>query len=197
MSYSLSSFYAANSENSTSSNSRNSKQSNVCYTLPLTCQICLGKVKDPSVCPNLHAFCSFCIDIWLEKTKQCPTCRVPITNETPCRRILGGLENTDEVDKLKPTEFSHSSTRKARFHALFQQYEDEMERINAYNDSLNDELTKLKEGGGNRGSNTNGNPSSPQKDMLQMLKDKLQCAQQDLDKSTIDRDFLKQVDHVK
>lgn len=104
----------------------------------------IGKVKDPSVCPNLHAFCSFCIDIWLEKTKQCPTCRVPITNETPCRRILGGLENTDDVDKLKPVDFSQSAVRKARYQCLFQDYEDEIERLNAYADSLNSELAKLK-----------------------------------------------------
>ena len=51
---------------------------NVSSTLPITCQICLGRVKDPSVCPNLHAFCSTCINMWLEKSKQCPTCRTSI-----------------------------------------------------------------------------------------------------------------------
>lgn len=96
------------------------------------------------MCPNLHAFCSFCIEIWLEKSKQCPTCRVAISAETPCRRILGGLENTDDVDKLKPADFSHPGTRKARVHCLFQQYEDEIDRLNAYIDSLNNDLAKLK-----------------------------------------------------
>ena len=47
-------------------------------TLPITCQICLGRVKDPCVCSNLHAFCSFCIEIWLEKSNHCPTCRTSI-----------------------------------------------------------------------------------------------------------------------
>lgn len=103
-----------------------------------------GKVKDPSVCPNLHAFCSLCIATWLEKAKQCPTCRVPITNEAPCRRILGGLDNADDVDKLKPVEFSHASVRKARFQCFFQEYEDEIDRLNAYADSLYAEIAKLK-----------------------------------------------------
>lgn len=150
-----------------------------------------GRVKDPTVCPNLHAFCSFCIDIWLEKSKHCPTCRVAITAETPCRRVLGGLENTDDVDKLKPTDFSHASTRKARYHALFQLYEDEIDRLQTYIDSLNDELKKLKEN--TDPTRADSSSSSPQKDMLQILKDKLQAAQLELDKATTDREFLKQV----
>ena len=104
----------------------------------------IGKVKEPCVCPNLHVFCAFCIDIWLEKTKQCPTCRIPITNETPCKRLLGGNENLDEVDLLKPTEFSLIGTRKARYLNLFQLYEEEIERLNKFIDSLNDEINKLK-----------------------------------------------------
>jgi hypothetical protein len=69
---------------------------------------------------------------------------VAISNETPCRRILGGLDNTDDVDKLKPTEFSYAATRKARHHLLYQQYEEEIERLNAYIDSLNSDIDKLK-----------------------------------------------------
>jgi hypothetical protein len=92
----------------------------------------------------MHVFCAFCIDIWLEKTKQCPTCRIAITSETPCRRLLGGNESVDEVDQLKPTEFSHLATRKARFLNLFQLYEDEMDRLNKYIDSLNDEIKQIK-----------------------------------------------------
>ena len=117
---------------------------NVCHTLPITCQICLGRVKDPRVCSNLHAFCSFCIDIWLEKGKQCPTCRVPINQENPCRRILGGVENIDDVDLLKPSDFSHSTVRKARYLSFFQQYEDEIARLLKYIDSLNLEISKYK-----------------------------------------------------
>ena len=96
------------------------------------------------MCPNLHVFCSFCIEIWLEKTKQCPTCRIQIHKENPCRRILGGVENFDEADALKPCEFSNEAVRKARFLNLFQQYEDEIVRLNKYIDSLNIDITKLK-----------------------------------------------------
>lgn len=100
------------------------------------------KVKQPAVCPNMHTFCSLCIDIWLEKTKQCPTCRVSITKDNPCRRLLGGYDSKDDL--LVPTEFSHSSTRKARFFSLFQQYEDEITRLLTQIDALNNEITNLK-----------------------------------------------------
>ena len=124
----------------TSANTSNPVQS----TLPITCQICLSKVKEPCICPNLHVFCAMCIEIWLEKTKQCPTCRISINKENPCRRILGGIENSDDVDMLKPTEFSHPSTRKARYLSLFQQYEDEISRLLLQIDSLDAEVAKFK-----------------------------------------------------
>ncbi len=113
-------------------------------TLPITCHICLGKVKEPCVCPNLHAFCSFCIETWLEKSKQCPTCRIVINKENPCRRVLGSADTFDDVDMLKPTDFSHASIRKARLFNLFEQYEDEITRLNKHIDSLNVDITKLK-----------------------------------------------------
>ena len=43
-----------------------------------------------------------------------------------------------------PTDFSHSSTRKARFYALFNQYEDEISRLIKQIDVLNNEITELK-----------------------------------------------------
>ncbi len=141
----------------------------------------------------MHVFCAFCIDIWLEKTKQCPTCRISITNEAPCKRLLGGSENQDEVDMLKPTEFSHAATRKARYLNFFQLYEDEIDRLNKYIDSLNDEITKLK---ANQNNNNNGNlisTSSPQYDMLHILKTKLQETQTSLDKNLKEKDELKAV----
>ena len=92
------------------------------------------------MCPNLHAFCMQCIDLWLEKSKQCPTCRIAINKENPCRRILGSVDNFDEVDLMKPSDFSHSSMRKARYLNLFQQYEDEIARLNKYIDSLNNAM---------------------------------------------------------
>ena len=98
------------------------------------------------MCPNLHVFCSSCLEIWLEKSKHCPTCRVEITKENPTRRILGGLENTDEdaADLLKPCEFSHAAFRKARYLDMFRQYEDEIARLNELVDSLNADIANLK-----------------------------------------------------
>lgn len=85
-------------------------------TLPISCQICLGKVnlsnldtrqlsrvvlfdsqlfvvfyqvKEPVVCPNQHVFCSPCLDLWLRSNHYCPTCRTPITHDQPCKKILG------------------------------------------------------------------------------------------------------------
>ena len=117
---------------------------NMCQTLPITCQICLGIVKNPRVCSNLHAFCSDCIDIWLEKGKHCPSCRVPINQENPCKPVLGGTETINDEDLLKPSDFSHSTVRKARYLSFFQQYEDEIARLLTYIDSLNVEISNYK-----------------------------------------------------
>lgn len=167
------------------------QQPNVCLTLPITCQICLSKVKEPSVCPNLHVFCSFCIEIWLEKTKQCPTCRIAITPETPCKRLLGGgIEHQDEIDQLRPTEFSHAATRKARYLNMFQQYEDEIERLNKFVDSLNDEIKMIRDQHQHQGGS---NMTPAQFDMMQILKNKLQTTQTSLEESVRQQDELKTV----
>ena len=99
-------------------------------------------MKEPAVCSNLHAFCSICIEIWLENSKACPTCRIPINKDNPCRKILGGSDSNE--DQLMPTDFSHSSSRKARFYALFNQYEDEINRLIKQIDALNNEIKELK-----------------------------------------------------
>lgn len=135
---------STNSNSSSTPALAHSNASNVALTLPITCQICLSRVKDPCVCPNLHAFCKFCIDIWLEKSKQCPTCRTDMSQENPCRRILGGIENIDDLEQLKPNDFSNSCMRKARFLSIFHQYEDEISRLNKYNDTLNIEISNYK-----------------------------------------------------
>lgn len=188
-------------------------------TLPITCQICLSKVKEPCICPNLHVFCAMCIEIWLEKTKQCPTCRISINKENPCRRILGGIENNDDVDMLKPTEFSHPSTRKARYLSLFQQYEDEISRLLQQIDSMDAEIAKfkvrttkidkrtievscnwcfcaLKEASKNinpANISSNMSPNSAQYDMIQMLKTKLEQTQSSLEEAIKERNKLKEV----
>lgn len=47
------------------------------------------QVKQPVICANYHVFCSSCMQMWLKKASQCPSCRVSITPENPCREIIG------------------------------------------------------------------------------------------------------------
>ena len=56
-----------------------SSASSLVFTLPISCQICLSKVKDPVICSNRHVFCKGCMDTWLQRMKQCPACRIDIT----------------------------------------------------------------------------------------------------------------------
>jgi hypothetical protein len=44
------------------------------------------QVKNPVLCPNHHVFCGPCMDVWLQKNKQCPACR---TAMTAGKKILG------------------------------------------------------------------------------------------------------------
>ena len=103
---------------------------NVCQTLLITCQICLNRVKDPKVCSNMHVFCTYCISIWLQKNSRCPSCRVCINMRNLFKLILGGSDDSDKEDLLKPTDFSHSTMRKARYLNLFSKYENEIARLN-------------------------------------------------------------------
>ncbi|KAM8977484.1 ORC ubiquitin ligase 1 [Pelodytes ibericus] len=101
-------------------------------TLPITCHICLGKVRQPVICPNHHVFCSVCIELWLKKNNQCPACRVPITPEHPCKDIIGGTSENECM-------LSHSvrtHLRKARFELLHKEYEDEIELLLKETDEL-------------------------------------------------------------
>ena len=73
------------------------------------------KVKDPVICPNNHAFCTVCLDAWLQTNCCCPTCRVDITKDKPYRKVIGrhahaswslssyGYINTDIVYKIMKT----------------------------------------------------------------------------------------------
>ncbi|KAL1021646.1 hypothetical protein UPYG_G00016100 [Umbra pygmaea] len=101
-------------------------------TLPISCQICLGKVRQPVICANNHVFCSCCMDIWLKKAGQCPTCRVPITADNPCREIIGGTNESESNE-------SHSVNkrlRKTRGELLLREYEDEIEGLLKENEDL-------------------------------------------------------------
>jgi hypothetical protein len=49
----------------------------------------LFQVKQPVLCPNNHVFCSGCMDVWLQRNKQCPACRTPINPANPVKKIAG------------------------------------------------------------------------------------------------------------
>ncbi|KAK1342029.1 hypothetical protein QTO34_016782 [Cnephaeus nilssonii] len=102
-------------------------------TLPITCHICLGKVRQPVICINNHVFCSICIDLWLKNNSQCPACRVPITPENPCKEIIGGTSESEPM--LSHTVRKH--LRKTRLELLHKEYEDEI-------DCLQKEVEELK-----------------------------------------------------
>ncbi|NXH16955.1 RN219 protein, partial [Bucco capensis] len=94
-------------------------------TLPITCHICLGKVRHPVICVNNHVFCSICIEVWLKNNNQCPACRIPITPENPCKEIIGGTSESDPV--FSPMVRKH--LRKTRLELLHKEYEDEIESL--------------------------------------------------------------------
>ncbi|XP_068124003.1 ORC ubiquitin ligase 1 [Hyperolius riggenbachi] len=94
-------------------------------TLPITCHICLGKVRQPVICGNRHVFCSVCIDLWLRNNNQCPACRVPITSDNPCKNIIGGVSENE--DMFSPSIRKH--LRKTRLDLLHKEYEDEIDTL--------------------------------------------------------------------
>ncbi|XP_048151635.1 ORC ubiquitin ligase 1 isoform X1 [Corvus hawaiiensis] len=94
-------------------------------TLPITCHICLGKVRHPVICVNNHVFCSICIEVWLKNNNQCPACRIPITPENPCKEIIGGTSESDAI--FSPTVRKH--LRKTRLELLHKEYEQQREDI--------------------------------------------------------------------
>uniref|UniRef100_A0A672MYQ2 RING-type domain-containing protein n=1 Tax=Sinocyclocheilus grahami TaxID=75366 RepID=A0A672MYQ2_SINGR len=76
-------------------------------------------VRQPVFCCNNHVFCSNCIKVWLEKSSQCPICRVAITPENPCREIIGATTDCESSE-------SHSvkrRLRKTRGELLLREYE--------------------------------------------------------------------------
>ncbi|XP_074470734.1 ORC ubiquitin ligase 1 [Sebastes fasciatus] len=101
----------------------NFQTSTLSLTLPISCQICLGKVKQPVICANHHVFCSSCMETWLKKASQCPSCRVPITAESPCREIIGGTNESDHNDSAS----TRKCLRKTRGELLLREYEEEIE----------------------------------------------------------------------
>ncbi|XP_051562976.1 ORC ubiquitin ligase 1-like [Myxocyprinus asiaticus] len=101
-------------------------------TLPISCQICLGKVRQPVICCNNHVFCSNCIKVWLEKSSQCPTCRVAITPENPCREIIGATTDSESNESLSVKR----RLRKTRGELLLREYEEEIKTLLKENEEL-------------------------------------------------------------
>ncbi|KAI9359569.1 hypothetical protein DFJ73DRAFT_773991 [Zopfochytrium polystomum] len=62
----------------------------VSLTLPVTCLICLARVKTPVICRNRHVFCDPCVAEWLKRKKECPSCRCPATGESAFLPVIGG-----------------------------------------------------------------------------------------------------------
>ncbi|XP_054754749.2 ORC ubiquitin ligase 1-like isoform X1 [Lytechinus pictus] len=119
------------------------KKPSVSFTLPIACQICLGKVKEPVVCSNQHVFCNSCMEVWLQHRSHCPTCRIPITTESPCKQILGGPSCSEDSEKRRSTP----ELRKMRFEILHREYEAEIETLQSEVNRLrarNYELEKCK-----------------------------------------------------
>ncbi|XP_044054974.1 ORC ubiquitin ligase 1 [Siniperca chuatsi] len=110
----------------------NFQTSTLSLTLPISCQICLGKVRQPVICANHHVFCSSCMDTWLKKASQCPTCRVPITADNPCREIIGGTNESDHSDSPS----MRKCLRKTRGELLLREYEEEIEGLIRENEEL-------------------------------------------------------------
>ncbi|KAI3377515.1 hypothetical protein L3Q82_008689 [Scortum barcoo] len=110
----------------------NFQTSTLSLTLPISCQICLGKVRQPVICANHHVFCSSCMQMWLKKASQCPTCRVPITADNPCREIIGGTNESDHSDSPS----MRKCLRKTRGELLLREYEEEIEGLIRENEEL-------------------------------------------------------------
>ncbi|XP_021365604.1 uncharacterized protein LOC110458283 isoform X2 [Mizuhopecten yessoensis] len=160
-------------------NARRDKHSTIAFTLPISCQVCLGKVKQPVLCPNDHVFCSLCMDTWLQRNQQCPACRVTINPANPVRQILGGLnEAMDDKERL-----SNPKLRKARFDILYREYEEEFERLTAENNLIKTENNVLKQQLQKKGpdgkfsSKDIGVPKTADTNGLLLLTKKLQDAQ--------------------
>ncbi|CAL8246878.1 unnamed protein product [Lota lota] len=119
----------------------NIQSSTFSITLPMSCQICLGKVRQPVICPNCHVFCSSCMDTWMQNVSQCPACRVPITTDNPCRELIAGSSDGEEVQNRETSR----RLRKTRGTLLLREYEDEIDRLLEDNEELKTKLQNLGE----------------------------------------------------
>ncbi|MBN3315744.1 RN219 protein, partial [Atractosteus spatula] len=73
-----------------------------------------------------------CIEVWLKKNSQCPTCRIPITPENPCKEIIGATNESECND----SQSVRKHLRKTRFELLLKECEDEIEALQKENEDL-------------------------------------------------------------
>ncbi|KAJ3593184.1 hypothetical protein NHX12_005520 [Muraenolepis orangiensis] len=177
------------------------RSSSITITLPMSCQICLGKVRQPVICPNRHVFCSRCLDTWLQTVSQCPSCRVPITAETPCRALIGG--SSEDVQSKETI----MRLRKTRGQLLLGEYEDEIERLLQENEELKSEVGGVGEVGlldaapcssvtSVTPTPTGSLPDQRTSDLQEQLSLKLKCAAEVCSKVTEDMERLKQTNKM-
>lgn len=99
----------------------------VSFTLPIHCQICLGKVSDPSTCCNQHVFCDKCINTWLDRQNRCPVCRVEITPQSPIKPIIGGSLKSDKDDT--DSRETQRELRKTRIDLVIKDYDEDVQDL--------------------------------------------------------------------
>ncbi|KAJ3119733.1 hypothetical protein HK098_005199 [Nowakowskiella sp. JEL0407] len=103
----------------------------ISHTLPLLCGVCKQKVKGPVVCPNRHVFCDSCLQEWIKRRPQCPTCKVEISPSTPCLPLVGAnMESDKEIDLISSEEMQErrerAVMRKTQLTMIMKDYEEEI-----------------------------------------------------------------------
>ncbi|XP_032812143.2 ORC ubiquitin ligase 1 [Petromyzon marinus] len=153
------------------------------FTLPVSCHVCLNRVQEPMCCPNLHVFCTACIELWLRTSPHCPVCRCPVTAERPCARLIGG----GDVPHPPGSPTQRRRLRSARLEVLRKEYEEEaetlaveVERLQGENNAL---WAQLRSNPGEpAGSEVDGRPAGSEVDpaVLLALSGKLKAARDEL-----------------
>ncbi|KAM8876602.1 ORC ubiquitin ligase 1 [Synchiropus picturatus] len=176
----------------------NFQTSTLFLTLPISCQICLGKVRRPVICSNHHVFCATCMEMWVKNSSQCPTCRVPITTENPYKEIIGGSNESDHSDSPS----TRKRLRKTRGELLFQEYEVEIENLMKENEELKTKQqhlelqlkTALDPGSSLKSTQSDDKKVDPY--ILEELANKLRAATDACDEVKHDMDRLKEANKV-
>lgn len=172
---------------------QNFQSSILSLTLPISCQICLGKVRQPVICTNHHVFCLSCMEMWLKKASQCPTCRVPITAENPFREIIGGSNESDHSDSPS----IRKCLRKTRGELLLREYEEEIEKLMSENEELKTKNQSLEAQKKAVLSSCSDNPTQPEDKsvlpcILKDLEHNVQAAEDTCAKLKLDMEKLKE-----